>query len=188
MVYVSESWSEDEDERSDSWGGDGVYRSQPYTTLDMTKAMQGVSSTASNVFAIQLMGGNFRDIKSILRPYGLFRLTMWLKDGTSHSIASDGTWSGFNADVERNPGPGPIPETYKRMQTPFLMEVCLAVLTSGWAFAEPVANGIAVGGPDGMRSADLLFALVKLDEFFTSFAVAEDPGAGIDPSSVSQKS
>lgn len=86
------------------WGGDGMYRSQPYTTLDMTKAMQGVSSTASNVFAIQLMGGNFRDIKSILRPYGLFRLTMWLKDGTSHSIASDGTWSGFNADVERNPG------------------------------------------------------------------------------------
>ena len=73
------------------WGGDGAFKKSPYTTLDLTARMQALPANAPFALAFQLMRGPL-----------VFRATVWLKDGSAYTIVSDGTWSVFNGDVERN--------------------------------------------------------------------------------------
>ena len=76
------------------WGGDGAYKSAPYTTLDLTARMQGLPANAPFALAFQLMRGPL-----------VFRATIWLTDGSAYTLVSNGTWSVFNGDVERNMRP-----------------------------------------------------------------------------------
>jgi hypothetical protein len=78
------------------WDGDGQFRRLPYTTLDVTKHLTTAGPVA---IALETMhSGGCGTGCSIM----LLKLT--LKDGTTTTFSTDGTWQGFNGDAHRKPG------------------------------------------------------------------------------------
>ena len=84
------------------WDGDGSFRSLPYTTLDVTSSIQlAGDSSASRTVVIALETMAF---KATANPEAIFVLRMQLANGAGVvTVASDGTWQGFNGDVHRKP-------------------------------------------------------------------------------------
>ena len=77
------------------WGGDGRFRNLPVQTLDVTAALaSGAPRTA--VLALQRMHST---------PDVIFELRVRLAGGAELLVVSDATWSAFNGDVHRVPGP-----------------------------------------------------------------------------------
>ena len=75
------------------WGGDGLFRSLPYTSLEVTEFFQGTGPTA---LALEVMHQP---------PSARLQLVFVLGDGTVKVVGSDGSWQAFNGDVHRKPGP-----------------------------------------------------------------------------------
>jgi len=80
-------------------GGDGRFRSIPYTTLDVADYMiDAVRTNGQNVvIAVEAMQAQ--------APNVLLQLRIGYANGAEDLILSDATWSAYNADVHRLPGP-----------------------------------------------------------------------------------
>jgi len=75
------------------WDGDGLFRSLPYATLDVTPSL---TTPGTAVIALQTMHNP---------PKVIFQVTMLFSSGEPLSIITDNTWGAFNGDLHRKPGP-----------------------------------------------------------------------------------
>jgi hypothetical protein len=76
------------------WGGDGVFRSLPVQTLDLTAVL---TAGGSHVLALQTMHQN--------GPSVMLEVRMTCADGATITLVTDSSWLAFNGDVHRNPAP-----------------------------------------------------------------------------------
>lgn len=75
------------------WGGDGAYRAMPYASLDVTSLL-GKGRHALALQAMHSKGGS-----------ALLQLVMRFKGGKTTVVVSDESWSAFDGDAHRKPGP-----------------------------------------------------------------------------------
>ena len=78
------------------WGGDGTFRSLPYASLDVTSSFAS-NSTSPHTLAIEAMNSKGASV--------MMQLMLTTADNVTMTYVTDSTWSGFNGDVHRNPGP-----------------------------------------------------------------------------------
>ena len=79
------------------WGGDGVFRSLPYYTLDITRFIVAAKGKGSTVtVALQTM--------HVHNPSAMLQINFELSSGKVVTVGTDKTWSAFNGDAHRNPG------------------------------------------------------------------------------------
>jgi hypothetical protein len=78
------------------YGGDGVFRSLPITTIDLTAALGGAPAAATHALALQAMHSD---------PNVIFQLELTLADGSKTVVVTDASWRAFNGDAHRKPGP-----------------------------------------------------------------------------------
>ena len=77
------------------FGGDGVFRNLPITTLDFTSQL--ITNTGQKVaLALQTMHNT---------PKVIFQILMTSSDGTESILVTNSSWSSFNGDLHRFPGP-----------------------------------------------------------------------------------
>ena len=74
------------------WEGDGLFRSLPFTTLDLTSAL----TPGPHTLALQIMNKP---------PQAIMQIVFRAADATPTVIGTDATWSAFNGDAHRKPGP-----------------------------------------------------------------------------------
>ena len=77
------------------FGGDGLFRGLPVTTLDLTGALSAARG-AKAALALQIMHNT---------PKAIFQVVMTAADGSRTLAVSDASWSSFNGDLHRKPGP-----------------------------------------------------------------------------------
>jgi hypothetical protein len=79
------------------WEGDGVFRSMPYATLDVTAEL---SAVGTSVLALQAMESN-----AVLKPLVILQVVLRLQSGAIVHLSTDNTWMGFDGDAHRVPVP-----------------------------------------------------------------------------------
>jgi hypothetical protein len=77
------------------WGGDGLFRSMPYATLDVTAEL---SAAGTSVLALQAMESN-----AVLQPLVILQVVLRLQSGATVHLSTDDTWMGFDGDAHRVP-------------------------------------------------------------------------------------
>jgi len=75
------------------WGGDGIFRSLPYTTLEVSSYFD---TQGAMVLALETMKGK--------GPSVMLEVRLTLDSGKVITIGTDATWLAFNGDVHRKPG------------------------------------------------------------------------------------
>ena len=75
--------------------GDGLFRSLPLTTLDLSPMLTELSGKTV-ALALQTMHNT---------PRVIFQIVMTLSDGSTTTVVTDASWSSFNGDLHRFPGP-----------------------------------------------------------------------------------
>lgn len=74
------------------WEGDGLFRPLPFTTLDLTASLP----PGPHTLALVVMH---------TPPQAIMQIVFRAADGTPTIIGTDATWSAFNGDAHRKPGP-----------------------------------------------------------------------------------
>lgn len=74
------------------WEGDGTFRSLPFTTLDLTAAL----APGPHTLALVVMNRP---------PSAIMQIVFRDASGAPTVVATDATWSSFNGDAHRRPGP-----------------------------------------------------------------------------------
>jgi len=111
-------------------GGDGLYRSLPYATLDVTRFL----AAGKHALALQAMHKP---------PSVMLQLVLRFAGGQVMTVATDATWRAFNGDVHRQPGP---PRHAHSAGTGFLEYIDARGEPVGWQLPGFVEGGGADSG------------------------------------------
>ena len=134
------------------WDGDGVFRSLPYATLDVTKLFAPTppppkNGTGTTMDSVEQRGGGFAGGQKTAAhtvaieamhsggASAMLQLVLRLTDGTVTTVVTDETWLAFDGDAHRKPGK---PQHGGSAGTGFIEYID--------ARAEPVGWRVAPGG------------------------------------------
>jgi len=159
------------------YGGDGLFRSLPVTTIDLTAALGGAPAAATRALALQAMHQ---------APQVIMQLELTLADGSKSVVVTDGSWRAFNGDAHRVPGPA---KNGGSAGTGFLEYIDARGEPVGWrlpGFVEGAGWAAAAGAaPTADQLANLhprMQPAMAVDENVPAVAIRSIPSPPMPPS------